>query len=787
MTKHDKGQNPNDIKADKWNPLAAIVNVSTGHPWKTLGIFIIITIFFMIPASQLTMDSSWDQVFGDDMPDEVKDYQDMIDEFGEQEPVVIVVDCSDSEPETAELFLGDLANELNNIDDFKDVRYKQDIDFAGDKTILYLPSDTISFILANDTVEVVEGRYNAVMNAMNQPRYFVSEDGQIYLLDMVVNITIDSSEQRTEIFDGLYDLLDDVQDSNATYKDLEVGLTGGFMIMDYEGDEMAMSDMAITMIITFVLILIILFMSFRSFSLPVLALVPLLVGIVITAGLIYIMFGALNMIAAVFAVLLLGLGIAFSIHILTRFNEEMQGNSNMRKAFQKTSVNTGKAVVMGAITTAIAFGALAFSKTQAMYQMGIILSIGLVITMVCVLFILPALVTLRLRRGKLKQNMQKSARYEVLGKIGYGTSKYATIFVAFFILIGVFIAIQAPTAEMEDDMTQLQPTTLPAYKTMEKVKDNFNYTEDYLLSVADSYDKLVESVESFRTHPEVMQVESILDFLPQNQSDKISIIDQSRTSNPDRANISWLNIDEMTWEELPESIKQNWVVESEDGENVKFLIKIKAWGNIWEEDYRNDLVEDLEEINPTIVGGVIMWNKLLTVLSEDIIWVTVYATIPIFIVAYIGFRKRNPIYSLLVLLPIAGGVGGILALSEILSISLNVVSIMMIPLVIGIGIDDGIHILHRYSEEGFGSIPKVVQNTGKAIFLTTATTTLAFSSFLVAEHPGLHALGQVPVVGLILAFIASIVFLPALIRLTLDRSKVARAAHSIQAAKQPSG
>jgi predicted RND superfamily exporter protein len=409
-----------------------------------------------------------------------------------------------------------------------------------------------------------------------------------------------------------------------------------------------------------------------------------------------------------------------------------------------------------------------------MYQMGVILSIGLIITMVCVLLILPALVTLRLRRGKLKQKMQKSAKYEVLGKIGHSTSKYAVIFVAFLIVIGVFIAFQAPTAEMEDDMTQLQPTTLPSYKTMEKVKDNFNYTEDYLLSAANSYDELVESVEGFRAHPEVMQVESILDFLPQNQSDKIFILDQSRNSNPDLANISWFNIEEMTWKELPESIKQNWVVESDDGEHVQFLIKIKAWGNIWEEDYRNELVKDLEEINPTIVGGVIMWNELINALSEDIIWVSVYATVPIFIVAYIGFRKRNPVYALLALLPIAVGVGGILALSEILNVSLNLISIMMIPLVIGIGIDDGIHILHRYTEEGKGSIPKVVQHTGKAVFLTTATTTLAFSSFLVAAHPGLHALGQVPVLGLILAFTAAIIFLPALIRLTLERTKVTK-------------
>jgi hypothetical protein len=99
------------------------------------------------------------------------------------------------------------------------------------------------------------------------------------------------------------------------------------------------------------------------------------------------------------------------------------------------------------------------------------------------------------------------------------------------------------------------------------------------------------------------------------------------------------------------------------------------------------------------------------------------------------------------------------------------ISIMMIPLVIGIGIDDGIHILHRYKEEGKGSLPKVVQNTGKAILLTTATTCLAFSSFLVASHPGMRPMGGTPVLGLIMAFVAAIIFLPALIALIIDGRK----------------
>jgi predicted RND superfamily exporter protein len=93
-------------------------------------------------------------------------------------------------------------------------------------------------------------------------------------------------------------------------------------------------------------------------------------------------------------------------------------------------------------------------------------------------------------------------------------------------------------------------------------------------------------------------------------------------------------------------------------------------------------------------------------------------------------------------------------------------------LVIGIGIDDGIHIVHRYLEEGRGSLPQVIQLTGKAIFLTTATTCLAFSSFLFSSHPSLRFLAIIPIIGISICFLGAIIFLPALMRVTVDRRQL---------------
>jgi predicted RND superfamily exporter protein len=759
-----------DTKLEK-NPLVWAARISTTHPGKVLLAFAIITFIFLIPTSQLTIDSSIEGMFGSgEMPEEIEKFQDVSDLFGEQELVTIVVDCSDSNSTVAKSYIQNLAAELNRGTDFTDIQYNQNMNFGGNKTILYLPEEYLYFVLdPNATAESVNGTYQYIMSQFSEPSYFVSENGKIYLLNMVLNGSIESADQRMEIFDGLYDTLDDVQDSDPEYSDLEIGFTGSLVVMDYEGDKMAMNDMIVTLFITFILILILLFISFRSISIPAMALVPLFCGIIITAGITILIYGAMSMVAAFFAVLLLGLGIDFSIHLLTRFMEDIEEFKDVNKAFENTSRNTGKAIVLGTLTTATAFGALLFSKTGGMHQMGAILAIGLIVTVICVFFILPALVTIRLRYGKLKQKLEKQAKYEVLATVGSSAKKYAAVFIVILLVFGALIVYESQDIKINENLAELMPTTVPSYKQLEKVKDNFNYTEDYLICVVDSYAELETTVEGFRAIPEVMEVESVLDLLPQNQSAKLSIFAQARLQNPALSDIGWLNIQEMTYRDLPENIRRNWVHEHSNG-TESYLIRVKAWGNIWDDEYRENLLNEMHEINPVVVGRAVAMPELIVLITEDVINVSIFAAIPIIIIVYIGFRKRTPAYALLATVPVLFGVGSVIAFSDYLGIDLNMISIMMIPLVIGIGIDDGIHILHRYKEEGKGSIPKAVQTTGKAIFLTTATTCLAFSSFLVAEHPGMRPMGGVPVMGLILAFIAAILFLPALMAVILDRN-----------------
>ena len=92
--------------------------------------------------------------------------------------------------------------------------------------------------------------------------------------------------------------------------------------------------------------------------------------------------------------------------------------------------------------------------------------------------------------------------------------------------------------------------------------------------------------------------------------------------------------------------------------------------------------------------------------------------------------------------------------------------ILALPLIIGIGIDDGVHLIHRYHYEGKDAIFTVFSSTGKAIIITSLTTMLAFGSLIFAIYRGFGSLGSALFLGVGTCLLASLFILPALLAMT---------------------
>ena len=98
-----------------------------------------------------------------------------------------------------------------------------------------------------------------------------------------------------------------------------------------------------------------------------------------------------------------------------------------------------------------------------------------------------------------------------------------------------------------------------------------------------------------------------------------------------------------------------------------------------------------------------------------------------------------------------------------LGIPFNPANIMTLPLLVGIGVTNGIHILNRYAEENNPSI--LARSTGKAVLVSGLTTIAGFGSLILAKHRGIASLGIIMAVGVATCMFVALTFLPCLLNL----------------------
>src|SRR6185295_18200253 len=117
----------------------------------------------------------------------------------------------------------------------------------------------------------------------------------------------------------------------------------------------------------------------------------------------------------------------------------------------------------------------------------------------------------------------------------------------------------------------------------------------------------------------------------------------------------------------------------------------------------------------------------------------------------------------LALLPVAIGTIWMVGLMGVAGVPFNPANIMTLPLVVGIGVTNGIHILNRFAEEQNPGI--LAKSTGKAVFVSGLTTIAGFGSLILGKHQGIQSLGYVMSVGVAACMIAGLTFLPSVLNL----------------------
>lgn len=148
----------------------------------------------------------------------------------------------------------------------------------------------------------------------------------------------------------------------------------------------------------------------------------------------------------------------------------------------------------------------------------------------------------------------------------------------------------------------------------------------------------------------------------------------------------------------------------------------------------------------------------LSIMETGEVYLAVVAT-GLLLVAVTDLRSLRT--AVTVMAPLLGGVGLLVGIMPLMGLKLNFFNMVALPSVLGMGVDNGVHLYHRYREEGRGSIMYVLRTTGSAAFMASVTTMIGFGGMLTAKHQGLYSLGQVSVIGMGACLYMSVIFLPA--------------------------
>lgn len=166
---------------------------------------------------------------------------------------------------------------------------------------------------------------------------------------------------------------------------------------------------------------------------------------------------------------------------------------------------------------------------------------------------------------------------------------------------------------------------------------------------------------------------------------------------------------------------------------------------------------------PSATGPAIQIYESTQLIGRAYLLAGVYATAVILILLLFDFRNLGDALSAMAPVVIASAL--LVAIMRLADISLNFANMIVLPLIVGLGVSAGVHATHRWRQQPLDKPAGLAGGSGRAVTLTIFTTVIGFACMMIAEHRGIRSLGLVMSLGLTLVWVATIFFLPAILRL----------------------
>lgn len=663
--------------------------------------------------------------------------------------------------------------------------------------------------LKSENVDIERG-FEEILSSPVFKNFVISEDGKT--TGIIVNIKEDvnlknlddKSKEEIEKYKDLrkkknHKNIVEIRELIKSYKNIGKIYLGGIPMIADDMMSFIKNDIIVFGIGVLLFIIVTLWFIFKKLIWIIVPLSSCFFSVLIMTGLLGLIGWKVTVISSNFIALMLILTMAMNIHMSTRFLQLKKNNPNLKNSeiiFMTTSKMFWP-IIYTALTTICAFLSLIFSEIKPVIDFGWMMSLGLIISFVITFTLLPTLINLLSTEKINIEGESKSKITEFLGEISIN-SRPTIFLITLVVIISSIVGISR--LEVENSFINYFNKNTEIYKGMKLIDEKLGGTTplDIIIKFPTfEKDKLTVADDEFEdwgdeenhdnrkywfTKDKIEKIEKVHSYLESNPfvgkvlsfSSILKVAKQLNNNKP----LDTLEIG-VFYSKIPDTIKKEVIdpyISIEDNE-ARISLRIKdSEKNL----RRNDLIKKIEydlenqiglESNEYKLAGVlILFNNLLQSLFKSQILTLGFVMSGIFAMFLILFRNIK--LSLIGVVPNFIAAFFILGIIGLLEIPLDMMTITIAAITIGIAVDNSIHYIYRFKEEFFqnNSYEKTIKlchsTVGIAILNTSITIVFGFSILVLSNFIPTIYFGVFTGLAMLLAMISVLTLLPSLILLT---------------------
>ncbi|MEW6592729.1 MAG: MMPL family transporter [Candidatus Hadarchaeota archaeon] len=768
--------------------IGRMVRTVERRPYLVLLCVVLVSGFMAYGLTKVTMTTDFKTFLPESSPS-VKTTLELENRFGSTSYELVLLQADDVTTSSAIRGILDLENILRSEPGLEN--YATMYSSYVDLVLQYIPN----YQLLSD--QQLEAAVRAVLDNLlsnsqtsGSVSRFLTADRKATIIFIYTNTQLTRSEllEKTDIMQSLVDNFE------RSHTDLTLGVSGTYSGYGEIAGLMS-RDNGVLIPVAMVLVVTLLFLTFRKFSDILLCFLVIGLGSFWAIGTMGYLGLGFTMVHVALVPLLLGMGVDYSVYMLNRYYEERGGGLVARDAVGISIRRIGPAILVSTITTAIGFASFSISDIPPIQTMGILAALGIFFAFVLALTMLPAFVVLRDGRkvGKVKAIVVKRGKKvdRALSIAVTGAERHSLVVVSFVAVVVAASLIAALGVSTTMSFETFLPSDVESIATANKIENLFG-GQSFIFVLAGG------NVLSPSGLSDMLQLENAVLSNDNNSNPKIitgslSIADLVVAAAGRPPSL----LTEAEIAAVVSGLRASSTYQSQirmlltaDNSRATMIFYTDAKTDV-EMKQASDIVRntvpaysgnslDLTTNGAPAVGGepVIISDIFGSILS-GMINTTVLALVLCFIVLVLIFRSlwMGALATLPVILVVAWELGTL----KLLGWSLDVLTMAISALVIGAGIDYSIQIVHRFRWEWKSrgrspeeAIRNTVMNTGTALLAAMGTTVGVFVILILSRMPAMSRFGGLTAAVVSYALIAALFMLPSFIMVYAARKRRGR-------------